>query len=126
MTVQDSTLGGKTRHGLFGGFQVDVGLEPRVNYVASQTNGEATSGGFDLAELARQVTGGVRDSGNAKCSAVPNDRVVEFSDGDVKAVAQLVFEGAYDLATVLEGLCMLDGELEGECGERHGSKVTEV
>ena len=105
---------------------MDVGFEPRVNYVAPQTNGEPASGGFDLAELTGQVAGGMGDSGNAKCSAVPDDGVVEFRNRDVKAVAQLVFEGAYDLATVLEGLCMLDGEFEGEGGERHGSKVTEV
>ena len=122
MTVQDNIPGGKTRHGLFGGFEVDVRLEVRVNYVASQTYCEAACGGFNLAKLTGQVAGGAGDSRDAKCSAIPDDGVVEFGNGDVEAVAQPFLEGAHDLAAVLEGMCVLDGEFEGERGERHGGE----
>jgi hypothetical protein len=41
-------------------------------------------------------------------------------------VTQLFLEGANDLAAVFERLRVLDGEFEGEGGERHGGKGTEV
>jgi hypothetical protein len=126
MTVQDSTLDAKTRHGSIGGFQADVRLEPGVDYVATQPNGEAAGGGFDLAELARQVTGRLGDSSNSEGGSVPEYSVVELGDGNIEAVPQLFFEGANDLAAVFERLRVLDGEFKGEGGERHGGKSTEV
>ena len=105
---------------------MDVGFEPGVDYVATQPNGEAAGGGLDLAELAGQVAGRLGDSGNTEGGAVPEYSVVELSDGDIEAVAQFFLEGANDLAAVLEGLRVLDGQLEGEGGERHGGKSTEV
>ena len=105
---------------------MDVGFEPGVDYVATQPNGEAAGGRFDFAELAGQVAGRLGDSGNTEGGAVPEYSVVELSDRDIEAVAQFFFEGAHDLAAVFEGLRVLDGELEGEGGERHGSKGTEV
>ena len=83
---------------------MDVGLEPGVDYVATQPNGEAAGGGLDFAELASQVTGRLRDSRNTKRGAIPEDGVVELGDGDVEAVTQLFFERAHDLAAVFEGL----------------------
>jgi hypothetical protein len=105
---------------------VDVGFEPGVDYVATQPNGEAAGGGLDLAELTGQVAGRLGDSGNTEGGAVPEYSVVELGDGDVEAVAQLLLEGANDLAAVFERLRVLDGEFEGEGGERHGGKGTEV
>ena len=104
---------------------MDVRIEPRINYVASQTDGKPAGGGFDLAKLAGEIAGGRGDGSDAQRGAVPEGSVVELGDGDVEAVAEFFLEGAYDLATVLERLCVLDGELEGEHGERHeieGSK----
>jgi len=70
---------------------MDVGLDPGVDYVASQSNGEAAGGGFDLPELTGQVAGRLGDSGDTECRAVPDDSVIEFGDGDIEAVAQLFF-----------------------------------
>jgi hypothetical protein len=103
---------------------VNIRLEPRINYVASQTNGEATGCSFDLTELAGEVAGRVRDGRDPKGGPVPNDGVIEFGDGDIEAVAQLFFERAHDLTAVLEGLRVLDGEFEGERGERHECEAT--
>ncbi|HTV08882.1 MAG TPA: hypothetical protein VMD97_07550 [Candidatus Aquilonibacter sp.] len=86
------------------------------------TDGNATGRGLDLVELPGQVTGRAGDSGDAESGAVPDERVVEFGDGDVEAMAEFFLERAHGLAAVLEGVRVLDGELEGECGERHESE----
>jgi hypothetical protein len=41
--------------------------------------------------------------------AVPEAGVVELGDADVEAVAELVFEGAHDLAPVFKGVGVGDG-----------------
>ena len=48
----------------------------------------------DLLELAGEIAGGGGDGGDAEGGAVPDDAVVEFGDGEVEAVAELVFHGA--------------------------------
>lgn len=119
--MQDSITGGKTRHGSIGGFwfEVDVGVKPRINYVASQTDREAARRGLDFAELAGEVAGRARDGGDAERGSVPEEGIVELSDGDVEAVSQLLFQRAHRLAAVFERLCVLNGEFEGEGAERH-------
>ena len=51
---------------------------------------------------------------------MPGDGFVHFSDRDVEALAELVFHGANDLATVFEGLGVFNAELESEMGDGHG------
>ena len=98
---------------------MDVGLEPGVDYVASQPNGEATGGGLNLPKLTGQVAGRLRDSGDSEGGAIPQDGVVELSDRDVEVMAELLLERAHDLAAVLERLSVLDGEFQGERSKRH-------
>ena len=45
--------------------------------------------------------------------ALSEESVVELRNRDVEGVAELVFEGANDLAAVLEGLGVGDSELDG-------------
>ena len=68
----------------------------------------------DLLELSGEVAGGGGDGGDAEGGAVPDDGVVELSDGEVEAVAEFFFHGADDLAAVLEGLGVGDFDLEDE------------
>jgi hypothetical protein len=105
---------------------MDVCFEPGVDYVATQPNCQAAGGGLDLAELAGQVAGRVGDSDDTQRGAVPKYSVIKLGDGDVEAVAELFLKRANDLAPILEGLRVLDGEFESEHGERHGGKGTEV
>jgi hypothetical protein len=51
---------------------------------------------------------------------LPGDGFVQLGNGDVEALAELVFHGANDLAAIFEGLGMFDAEFEGELGNRHG------
>ncbi len=73
----------------------------------------------DLLELAGEVAGGGGDGGDAEGGAVPDDAFVEFGDGEVEAVAELVLHGAEDLAAVFEGVGVRDFELDGEFGDGH-------
>ena len=57
-----------------------------------------------LLKLSSEVAGGGGDGRDAQGGAVPDDGVVEFGDGEVEAVAELVFHGAKDLPAVFEGL----------------------
>ena len=56
----------------------------------------------DLLELAGEIAGRRGDRCNTEGSSVPDDAVVEFGDGDVEAVAKLVFHGTENLAAVFE------------------------
>ena len=94
-------------------------FDPGVEDFGSECVGETVEGVVDLAHLAGEVVGGGGDGDDAEGGAVPEAGVVEFSDAYVEAVAKLVFEGADDLAAVLEGLGVGDGEFEGEFGDRH-------
>jgi len=51
---------------------------------------------------------------------LPHHGLIHLGHGDVEALLQLVFERAHDLATVLEGLGVLDADFEGELGDGHG------
>jgi len=97
--------------------KVDEGVED----FGGEGVGEAMEGVVDLAHLAGEVGGGAGDGDDAEGGAVPEAGVVELGDPDVEAVAELVFERADDLAAVLEGLGVGDGELDGEFGNGHGS-----
>ena len=50
---------------------------------------------------------------------MPEHGLVHLGDGDVEALAELVFEGAHDLTPVLEGLGVLDADFEGQLGDGH-------
>ena len=75
---------------------------------------------IDLLELSSEVAGGGGDGCDAEGGAVPNDGVVELGDGEVEAVAELLFHGADDLPAVFEGLGVGDFDLEDEFGQGHG------
>jgi len=75
----------------------------------------------DLLELAGEIAGGRGDGGDAERGAVPDDPVVEFGDGEIEAVAELVLHGAKDLAAILQGLGVRDFQFDGEFGDGHGS-----
>jgi hypothetical protein len=67
----------------------------------------------DLLELAGEIAGGRGDSGDSQGGAVPDDAVVELGYGEVEAVAELVFHGAENLATVFEGLSVGNLKFDG-------------
>jgi hypothetical protein len=75
----------------------------------------------DLLELAGEIAGRRGDGGDAEGGAVPNDAVVEFGNGEVEAVTELVFHGADHLAAVFKGLSVRDFDLDGEFGDWHVS-----
>jgi len=93
-----------------------VGVEDGCAYA----DGEALDAFFDFAELAVEVVSAAVNGGYAEGGAVPEGGVVEFGDGDVEAVAELVFERADGLATVLKGLRVFDGEFDRKCRDGHG------
>ena len=67
----------------------------------------------NLLDLAGEIAGGGGDGGYTQGGAVPDDSVVEFGDGEVEAVAELVFEGADDLTAIFKGLRVRDFDLDG-------------
>jgi len=71
---------------------------------------------IDLLKLSGEVAGRGGDGRDAEGGAVPDDGVVEFGDGEVEAVAELLFHGADDLTAVFEGLGVRDFDLEDEFG----------
>jgi hypothetical protein len=73
----------------------------------------------DLVELAGEIGGGGGDGSDSEGGAVPDDPVVEFGDGEIEAVTELVFHGADDLASVFEGLSVGDLQFDGEFGDGH-------
>ena len=75
--------------------------------------GQAGDGGFELLHEAGEVVAGVGDGGEAEGGGVPGEGFVEFGDGDVEAVLDFFLEAADDLAAVLEGVGVLDAELDG-------------
>ena len=74
---------------------------------------------IDLLELSSEVAGGGGDGCDAEGGAVPNDGVVELGDGEVEAVAKLVFHGTENLAAVFKGLSMRNLQFDGEFGDGH-------
>jgi hypothetical protein len=62
----------------------------------------------------------VGDGDYAECRRLPGNCSIQFGDGDVEALAELVFHGADDLTAILERLGVLDAKLEGELGDWHG------
>jgi hypothetical protein len=101
----------------FGLFGQDFGV--RIENFGAQCGGDTVGGLVDLVELAGEIGGGGGDGGDAQGGSVPDDSVVEFGDGEVEAVAELVFHGAEDLAAVFEGLCVGDIQFDGEFGYGH-------
>ncbi len=91
------------------GFYGDVDLREAVEDFAAKAGAEASGGGFHFAELACQIAGGAGDGHDAEGGAVPDQGLVQLGDGDVEAVAELVFERAHDLSAVFEGVRVLDG-----------------
>lgn len=85
-----------------------------VDYFCAEIDNDAVSGAIDLLEESGEVGRGAGDGGHPEGSAVPDGGFVEFGDGDVEGVAELVFEGADDLAAVLEGLGVIDLQFEGK------------
>ena len=73
----------------------------------------------DLLELAGEIGSGGGDGGDSQGSPVPDDAVVELSDGEIEAVTEFVFHGAEDLAAVFEGLSVRDLQFDGEFGDGH-------
>ena len=67
----------------------------------------------NLLKLAGEIAGGRGDGGDSQGGTVPDDAVVEFGDGEVEAVAELVLHGAEDLAAVFEGLRVRDVQFDG-------------
>jgi hypothetical protein len=66
-----------------------------------------------------EVVARVGDGGEAEGGGVPGEGFVEFGDGDVEAVLDFFFQAADDLAAVLEGVSVLDAELDREGGYGH-------
>jgi hypothetical protein len=81
--------------------------------------GHAAGGALDLFNEAVEVVARAGDGDDAESGGLPRDGFVELGDGDVEALAQLIFQRADDLAAVLEGLRVLDAEFEGELGYGH-------
>jgi hypothetical protein len=78
----------------------------------------------DLLELASEIAGGRGDGGDPEGGSVPDDSVVQFGDGEVEAVAKLVFHGAKNLTAVFEGLSVRDIDLDGESGDGHFQRTS--
>lgn len=95
----------------------DIGLG--VQDSCSNTYSEAVDFIFHFVELALEVIATAVDGRDADGGAVPHGRFVEFGYGDVEAVTEFVFERTHDLAAILEGLRVFDGEVDGERGDGH-------
>lgn len=91
----------------------------RIKDFRAQLGCKAMDGLVDLVELAGEIAGGGGDGGDAQGGAVPDDAVVEFGDGEVEAVAELVFYRAEDLAAVFQGLSVRDLQFDDEFGYGH-------
>jgi hypothetical protein len=91
----------------------------RIKYFGAERRGDAVYRLVNLVELAGEIGGGGGDGSDSEGGAVPDDPIVEFCDGEVEAVAELVFHGANDLAAVFEGLSVGDLQFDGEFGYRH-------
>ena len=103
--------------GIFGLFGQDLGVGGED--LGAEGGGDAVHGLVDLMELAGEVAGGGGDGGDAEGGAVPDDSVVEFGDGEVEAVAELVFHRTEDLTAIFEGLGVGYLQFYGEFGYGH-------
>ena len=87
-------------------FGEDFGI--RINDFRAQRCGDAVDGLVNLLELAGEIAGGRGDSCDAEGGTVPDNAVIKLGDGEVEAIAELVFERTEDLATVFERLSVGD------------------
>ena len=98
----------------------DFGVE--VEEFGSGLGAVGVEGALDGLELALEVGGGGGDGDQAEAGAVVDEGLVELGDGDVEVVAELVLDGAHDLAAVLEGVGVGDVEFEKDLSDGHKSR----
>ena len=91
-----------------------------VGEFGAQFVGHAAGGSFNFFDELVEVAAGAGDGHDAEGGGAPGDGFVHFGDGDVEALAELVFHGADYLAAILERLGVLNAELESEVGYGHG------
>ena len=92
-----------------------------VGKLGAELVGHAAGGALDFFHEAVKITAGAGDGGDAERSRLVDDSLVQFSNGHVEALLQLVFERADHLAPVLERLGVLDAKLESELSYGHGA-----
>jgi hypothetical protein len=61
----------------------------------------------------------MRDADDSHGGSIPQFRAIHFGNGHIEAGPQLVFQTAYDLATVFDRLRSFDVKLEGEKSDGH-------
>ncbi len=106
--------------GVFAGVAFED-LGEGVEQVRSEAGEEASGGLVHERELAFEVGERRGDGDGTEGGSVPEDGLlIELGDGEVEGVAELVFEGADDLSAIFEGLCVGDGDVEGELADGHG------
>jgi hypothetical protein len=91
----------------------------RINDFGPKRGSKTVDSAVDLLKLAGEVAGRAGDGGDAQGGTVPDDALVEFGDGKVEAVAELVLHGAEDLTAVFEGLGVRDFKLDNDFGDGH-------
>ncbi len=92
-------------------------FDERIGDVGAVVVGDAGGGAFDILHQPVEIVARIGDADHADGGAVPEFRGVEFCDGDVEARAQPVFQAAYDLPAIFDGLRGFDVEFEGEKGD---------
>src|SRR5215469_15148324 len=94
-------------------------VQERVHHLSAGVVGQLCGFALHVAHQALEVIAGIGDAHHSDRSPLPQVGAVDLSHGDIKRVAEAIFDTAQDLALVLERMRSFDAQLQSEVSDGH-------
>ena len=90
----------------------------RIANLSPMIISDAVGRAFNFIHQALKIIAGRRDSDDSNRRLIPQSGGFHFSNGNIEAGAQTVFQTAHNLSPVFQRLRSFNAEFEGEKGEQ--------